>query len=61
MRRVDKAPIGFRQIYERLQNAVVYLLSLALLDYTKMIVVSEDASVLGVNGCIYNIYTDNDG
>jgi hypothetical protein len=47
--------------FEVLQQAVQDQLSLAHLDYTLPIVVSTDASVLGVGGCLANRFVEQDG
>jgi hypothetical protein len=45
--------------FQRTQEAVSSQLRLAHLDYNKAVVVSADASVLGVGGCLSNRYVDD--
>lgn len=50
-----------RESYDQTQVAVSNQLQLAHLDYNKAVVLSADASVLGVGGTLSNRYIDEDG
>ena len=50
-----------RLAFAATQEATQKQLHLAHLDYTQTIVLSTDASVLGVGGCLANRYLDEDG
>ena len=50
-----------RSAFEAVQAAVANQIDLVHLDYTKTVVVTTDASVLKVGGCISNRYVDESG